>query len=171
MSLSNKKQKKKTISACAVFQNSSVVGYVTLLEDLDKKDTIIQAHLSHLKPNREYAWHIHEAGDLRPQKCKGACSHYNPYGKKHGSLTSKERHVGDLGNLKTNSRGESKTRIRTKSVKLRGKYSVVGRSVVIHEKSDDLGLGGTTESLKTGSAGGRIACGVIGYASNSQLYF
>ena len=47
-------------------------------------------------------------------------------------------------------------------VMLFGAYSVIGRSCVLHKKEDDLGLGGDEESLKTGNAGARIACGVIG---------
>ena len=50
-------------------------------------------------------------------------------------------------------------------VHLFGPYSVVGRSCVLHKKTDDLGLGGDAESLKTGNAGARIACGVIGLAA------
>ena len=37
--------------------------------------------------------------------------------------------------------------------------------VIIHE--DDCGKGGNAESLKTGNAGKRIACAVIGYSKDN----
>ena len=46
-------------------------------------------------------------------------------------------------------------------VDLIGDRSVVGRGIVVHADRDDLGQGGDAESLKTGNAGDRLACGVI----------
>ena len=74
---------------------------------------------------------------------KSACAHYNPFNKKHGGFNDTERHVGDLGNLITNDKGESYFEIIDELVKLRGDYSVIGRSIIIHEDPDDLGKGGS----------------------------
>ena len=45
------------------------------------------------------------------------------------------------------------------------RVEVIGRSFVCHAGEDDLGRGGNPDSLKTGNAGGRVACGVIGLSS------
>ena len=49
--------------------------------------------------------------------------------------------------------------------KLYGIHGIIGRTVVLHSAKDDLGLGGDEGSLKTGNAGSRIACGVIGVST------
>ena len=156
---------KKPIEAVCVLTNTSgkINGYILFKEDLKKKDTIIELHLKNV-PKGEHGFHIHRTGDLR-EGCSSLGSHYNPYNKNHGGPDSKERHVGDLGNIKSVNGIVNKI-IRDKLIRLRGKYSVIGRSVVIHSDKDDLGLGGDAESLKTGNAGKRIACGVIGYSKN-----
>jgi Cu-Zn family superoxide dismutase len=69
-----------------------------------------------------------------------------------------------INNISTDDNGSYKYEYVDPMLRLRGPNSIVGRSVVVHEGEDDLGLGGNAESLKTGNAGKRMLCGVIGYA-------
>ena len=82
--------------------------------------------------------------------------------KTHAGPADEVRHVGDLGNLKAGEDGVAKLELEDPLVMIYGEFSVVGRSMVCHAKEDDLGKGGDEESLKTGNAGARVACGVIG---------
>lgn len=110
----------------------------------------------------KHGFHIHEYGDLT-DGCKSACAHFNPFGKTHGGLNSEERHAGDLGNI-ISKNGKSKGSIIDKvlSLDFKKETCIVGRMIIVHKDEDDLGLGGNAESLKTGNAGERVACGVIG---------
>jgi len=156
----------KPIYAIAVF-NDTIKGTVKFTEDLNNNAVVIDLHLSGLKPNSLHGFHVHEAGDLS-DKCTSMCAHFNPYGKTHGCPGMTERHVGDLGNIKTNSKGEAKYSFYDDVIKLRGtKCNIIGRGLIIHEDEDDCGKGGNAESLKTGNAGKRIACAVIGYSKEN----
>ena len=135
---------------------------------LEKKGTRVHIHgeVKGLKKGK-HGFHIHESGNLT-EGCKSLCSHFNPHNKNHGGPNDKERHVGDLGNIVADSKGIAKFSMYDNLVKLSGKYSVIGRSMIIHEDEDDLGKGGNEESLKTGNAGKRIACGIIGIKTCSK---
>lgn len=149
-------------------------GVIEFIQE-DYKYVTINVKISGLTPGK-HGFHIHEAGDLT-DSCISACKHFNPYNTNHGGPESKIRHIGDLGNIISNKKGMVNYSFTDKKIKLKGKNSIIGRCVVIHENEDDLGLGGLdeegnivnqeihNESLKTGNAGARIACGVIGYSS------
>ena len=142
----------------AVFQGK-LSGYIKFFET-QNNNIKIEINIKGLTPGL-HGFHIHEKGNLL-DKCLSCKGHFNPTNKKHGDKLDKERHVGDLGNITANSKGEVKKIIYDNIIKLKGKYSIIGRSVVIHSGVDDLGRGDNKESLITGNAGSRVDCAVIG---------
>ena len=108
-----------------------------------------------------HGFHVHQFGDLK-QLCVGAGLHFNPHNRKHGAPTDVNRHVGDLGNIKADENGTAIIYIKDTVISFEGVNNIIGRGLLVHEKVDDLGRGGNEESLKTGNAGPRFGCGVIG---------
>ncbi len=158
----------KPVYAIAVF-NDNIKGYVKFSEDLSNNIVKIDLNVSGLTPNSLHGFHVHEAGDLT-DKCTSMCAHFNPYGNTHGCPGISNRHVGDLGNIKTNNKGQANYTFYDNLIKLRGtKCNIIGRGLIIHEDEDDCGQGGNAESLKTGNAGKRIACAVIGYSKENFI--
>lgn len=110
-------------------------------------------------PPGDHGFHIHTAGDLRGQGCKGACDHFHKGPPRtHGGPPSSKgpRHTGDLGNITGPS---SKTTYFLPGLTLSELY---GRSVIVHADADDLGKGHEEDSLTTGHSGARIGCALIG---------
>ncbi len=154
------------MTAVAVFQNGK--GLVHFRQPPGARWTQVEIRLRGLKPNAVHAIHVHEFGDLS-KGCKTLGAHWNPDRTTHGSFLVPERprHRGDLiNNVKANKNGTVSLTYTDHSLRVRGPLSILGRSVIVHRGVDDLGLGKPrAESLKTGNAGGRIACAVIGRAS------
>ena len=154
-------------------------------------------------PFSVHAIHIHEFGDLT-EGCKSLGAHFNPTNCSHSH--SQKGHAGDLfNNFQTDAEGKFIYCFKTNQLALYGNTNVIGRSVVIHKFTDDMGLYGryeengtftyyekmseaeliklskmlgypvksksemieklNKESVTTGNASTRIACGIIGYAS------
>ena len=154
------------MAAIAVFTGPEVYGTVKFNVIFESVKIYIDLHGPGLKPNTEQGFHIHEFGDLS-DGCNSACAHYNPFGKSHGCPGTTERHVGDLGNLNIDLFGNANYSTSDDTIQLSGEYSIIGRSLIIHQNKDDCGQGqneAREESLKTGNAGARIACAVIGHS-------
>jgi Cu-Zn family superoxide dismutase len=155
---------KKQVIAIANITDNKIKGTIEFYEDINNNKVIVHILLSGLKKNSIHGFHIHEAGDIS-DNCMSAGAHFNPYNKNHGGRDSKERHIGDLGNLKTDNNGNVNLQFTDNLIKLRGsKSNIIGRSIVIHEDIDDEGKGNTHDSLTTGHSGKRIVCAVIGYS-------
>lgn len=70
-------------------------------------------------------WLLREKDGYTGQSLTSSLS-VNPHGKEHGAPTDTERHVGDLGNFKTDGQGNSKGSVEDKFIKLIGAESVIG---------------------------------------------
>jgi len=156
---------KKKDSAVAFFpeqQPNKVAGHVTF--EQSESGVIVRACFSQLPPG-EHGFHIHKAGDLRGEGCKGACDHYHVgppsvHGDAPNPSQNDPRHTGDLGNI---SDAPCQKIYELKGVQMSDLY---GRSVIVHADRDDLGKGNFPDSKTTGHSGSRIACAIIGRVSN-----
>ena len=116
----------------------------------------VHADITGLTPNGKHGFHIHEKGDLSAPDLASAGAHFNPGGHKHGGATGTERHGGDLGNLEADATGKATYDATIEGLTLEeGPNGILGKSVIIHEKADDL------KSDPSGNSGARIAGGVI----------
>jgi Cu-Zn family superoxide dismutase len=137
----------KTIEGTVVFTQKDYYVHITI-------------DIKGLSKNHLHGFHIHESGDLR-EGCKSCCAHYNPHNTEHSGLDG--GHAGDLGNIKTDKNGDCKMSINTTKFIV---DEILGRSIIIHEDKDDLGLGTFEDSKTTGHSGSRIACALIGISKN-----
>ncbi|XP_060652630.1 extracellular superoxide dismutase [Cu-Zn] isoform X1 [Drosophila nasuta] len=149
-----------TLTGPVQADNTQVKGNVTFIQNDCGQSVHVRIQLENVKEGK-HGFHIHEKGDLS-NGCTSLGGHYNPDKVDHGAPHHEVRHVGDLGNIEVNSTGIIDITYSDAVISLNGKRTIIGRSVVLHELEDDLGQGNHTDSKKTGNAGGRIACGVIG---------
>ena len=155
------------VKAVCVLSSLSVRGVITFEQSIDDLlSTRVYGFISGLKKGL-HGFHIHTYGDLS-KGCESAGPHFNPFNKNHGDVNVEENHVGDLGNIY--SKGEDEPvmiDMIVNNLSLIGKYSVIGRALIVHEDEDDLGKTNHPLSKTTGNSGARIACGVIGISSSN----
>eukprot|EP01017_Pseudomicrothorax_dubius_P039179 TRINITY_DN5972_c0_g1_i1.p1 TRINITY_DN5972_c0_g1~~TRINITY_DN5972_c0_g1_i1.p1 ORF type:complete len:197 (-),score=33.77 TRINITY_DN5972_c0_g1_i1:89-619(-) len=139
---------------------SKLTGNIVFIQRRENAPVYIMYYLKGLTSNNEHGFHIHEKADYS-QKCNSTGGHWNPHGKHHGGPNQEDRHVGDLGNIRSNGRGHALYSQVDKVISLSGKNSIVGLPCVIHGGRDDLGLGHYSDSLVNGHSGPRIGCGTV----------
>jgi len=131
-----------TLSGTAMFTQSA--GLVRVVVDVEGA------------PEGIHGVHLHEKGDCSATDFTSAGGHFNPTGAPHGSPEAAQHHAGDFGNMTVGADGHGHLELDTRMLTVTpGDDSVLGRSIVIHEKADDL------TSQPSGNAGSRIGCGVV----------
>lgn len=137
--------------------NSNIEGTIWFFEYSDGF-TEVRGTVRNLKKNKTYAIHIHEFGDCSNPDASGG--HFDPYkSSHHGSPEDPigTHHSGDLPNITSNSEGVAEIYFKTKAFTIEpSRFSILGRSVILHEDMDD------HKSQPAGNSGKRIACGIIG---------
>ena len=178
-----------------------VTGRILFTQECLASPVQVTVDVRGLVPGHMHGFHIHAkpatgAASLQ-QSCAACGGHFNPLDQPHGSVfvDGTARHVGDLvNNLLADDNGRAQVRFQDNLLSLiptpQRPYTVVGKSIVIHEGTDDLGQQGSVirapclvgetvrpgvrderrkyaeaaqrkESTVTGNAGARRACGNI----------
>ncbi len=134
------------------------VGTLTLVQESDMVKITMEG--SNLPPGF-HGFHIHEVGECEPP-FTSAGDHYNPEGADHPN------HAGDLPNLLVNDDGSAFLVVKTDRFRLNELFEGDGSALIIHSEPDNFAnipqrytQELDEQTLDTGDAGDRIACGVI----------
>ncbi|XP_076818050.1 copper chaperone for superoxide dismutase-like isoform X1 [Clavelina lepadiformis] len=146
-------------AAVAEISGNNVNGVVRIVQ-LANNNCLIEGTIDGLTPGK-HGLNVHEYGDLS-DGCRSCGNHFNPHNFGHGGINSEERHVGDLGNISAQINGRSSFRLLDSRINV---WDIIGRSLVVHEKEDDLGSGQNERSKVDGNSGPGIACGIIARSS------
>jgi Cu-Zn family superoxide dismutase len=124
-------------------------------ESLEEGGVRIVADFRGLQPGR-HAFHVHETGDCG-EEAAAAGPHYDFLGDgaAEDGAPADRRITGNLGELPVGPEGDAHVEATIGTARLDGPRSIVGRAVVVHARGNDL------NAPPDGSAGERIACGVI----------
>jgi len=150
---------KTPTSAKAMLSGTVADTALTGTVEFKQHDGKVKMHLeiaSEKMANKSVAVHIHDMADCGDMGM-GAHGHWNPTSKEHGKWGSASFHLGDIGNLLLDAKGNGVMDIETDLWTVGGdvKTNVINHSIIVHSGKDDY----TTQP--TGGAGSRIGCGVI----------
>lgn len=109
-------------------------------------------------PAGHYGVHLHGVGRCEGPAFASAGPHWNPTGRRHGTLNPAGHHLGDLPNLEVDANGDGRLEFTIAGASMNGAEGIFdadGTSLVIHAAADDY------RTDPSGNSGARLACGVF----------
>lgn len=131
-------------------EHKNINGYVKFYPH--QFGTIVRMELQGLPNNNKnnfFGFHIHQIGECKQENGKEVFGSAGPHFDLEKNLHP--NHSGDLPTIYSNN-GYSYMQFFTNRFKV---SDVIGKSIIIHQKEDDL------KTQPSGNSGARIACGVI----------
>ena len=144
----------KAIAVVHATEGNKVEGTVVFAQTPD--GLAFTSTFKGLPGGSKHAHHVHLYGDCSGADGKTAGTHFNLEGSSLNPPKDIKRITGDLGDVEADKEGNATSKGVLKTASLQGKYSILGRAIIIHAKPND------PKSPPIGAAGGRLGCGVIG---------
>jgi len=137
---------------------NSITGFIRFQQSSVNDPLQISVNITGLPVGQgtfKHGLHVHEksiqsTSDDVTIRCGSTGSHFNPTNQTHGDISAAVRHVGDYGNVISDNNGNIITTFNDTVSDLFGPFGIVGRTIVLHQLQDDLGLAGNAGSLSTG---------------------
>ncbi len=142
---------KKAVAVIAPAKGSKIKGTVSF--EQAEGGLTMKADFEGLPPGK-HAFHVHAYGDCSAEDASSAGPHFDFEGS--FSEQGKKHITGDLGELQADGQGKAHVEKTVADATLQGPFTVIGRSIVVHEMGND------PTKPPEGGAGGRVGCGVIG---------
>ncbi|CAB4002671.1 Copper chaperone for superoxide dismutase [Paramuricea clavata] len=102
-------------AAVSIMSGENNIQGVIRFVQVDREICIIDGTVDGLQKGL-HGLHVHELGDVS-DGCESLGDHYNPNNSNHGGLLDKEKHVGDLGNVKADEKKRAQFRLESHDVK------------------------------------------------------
>ena len=113
-------------------------------------------------PHGIHGIHVHPIGRCDPPDFASAGTHWNPAGRQHGLNNPQGPHAGDLPNVEVAANGVLSQTVVLPNATMAQLLDADGAAILIHAGPDDY------VSQPSGNSGAKIACAVIGPATEMR---
>lgn len=148
-------------------------GIVYFSQETPESPVLVQYELYMLEDGY-HGFHVHDSpltlGNIENENpCETCGGHFNGgypnWSPQNTSGTPHGEHVGDLCFNILSKNGKALGSFWDSNISIYpGQYNtIVGKSIMVHQNQDDMGMGDNEESLITGNAGKRVMCANIEY--------